>query len=78
MYANGQGVEQDDKAAFKWFQLASVQNDIKAKCSLAIMYASGLGIAKDILKAKQLAREGYEAGDEMCKMVWNKNHLENY
>jgi hypothetical protein len=78
MYANGLGVERDDRAAFKWFQLAAMQNDLKAKCSLAMMYATGSGTAKDMVKAKQLAREGYEAGEEICKMVWDKNQLGNY
>jgi len=68
-------VERDDKVAFKWLQLPAVKNDIKAKYSLAMMYTSGLRIAKDILKAKQSAGEGYEAGDEICKMVRDKNHL---
>ena len=75
MYANGIGVEQDDKEAFRLFSLATAQNDIRAKCGLAMMYASGSGTVKDLLKAKQLAREGYEAGEEICKLVWDKGHL---
>lgn len=75
MYANGLGVEQDDKEAVKWFRLAAAQNYIKAKCGLAMMYASGAGTGKDMLRAKELAREGLNAGEEICKMVWVKNHF---
>jgi hypothetical protein len=41
MYANGQGVAQDDKAAAKWFRLAAKQGDARAKAAIDAMYAAG-------------------------------------
>jgi len=75
MYANGLGVEQNDREAMKWFQLAAAQNDLKAACGLAMMYASGKGTLKDLAKAKQLAKKGFDAGEEICRLVWTQNHL---
>jgi TPR repeat protein len=75
MYANGIGVKQDYREAFRLFSLAAAQNNIRAKCGLAMMHASGSGTVKDFLKAKQLAREGYESGEEICNLVWDKYRL---
>ena len=75
MYANGLGVLQDNKEAFRLFQLAAAQNDTKAKCALASMYAAGLGTTKDVAKARELTQEGYEAGVDICRTVWEKNNL---
>jgi TPR repeat protein len=41
MYANGQGVPQDDKAALKWYRLAAAQGDEEAQAAIDAMYAEG-------------------------------------
>jgi TPR repeat protein len=41
MYANGQGVPQDDKAALKWFRLAVKQGDEEAQAAIDEMYTDG-------------------------------------
>jgi TPR repeat protein len=77
MYAKSLGVGQDDQAALKWFWLAAVHNDIKARCSLAMMPASDWG-SQDIFKTKQSAAEEWEAGGGICKIVRDNNQLGIY
>jgi TPR repeat protein len=81
MYLNGNGVRQNYKEAYKWYELAAGQGDIAAKCAIAELYADGKGVKKDLKKAKKIAKEGYETGvngSEYCKEVWRKYNLANY
>jgi TPR repeat protein len=73
IYADGLGVLQNEKEAFRWFSLAADQGHAAAKCCLAEMYASGLGVSKNLSKMKQLAMEGFDAGEELCRFVLEKH-----
>jgi len=75
MYHIGQGVLQDYKEAVKWWLLASDQGNAKAKCNLAEMYAAGVEIKQDLSTAKRLAKEGFDAGEKYCELVWDKYNL---
>jgi hypothetical protein len=44
MYAEGQGVRQDDAEAVKWYRLAAVQGVAFAQYNLGLMYAEGQGV----------------------------------
>ena len=43
MYANGQGVPQDDTEAGRWYRLAADQGLAEAQYNLGVMYANGNG-----------------------------------
>ena len=62
MYANGQGVAQDDKAAAKWYRLAAEQGDSKAQSNLGVMYDHGQGVAQDYQEAMKWYRLAAEQG----------------
>ena len=47
MYAKGEGVEQDFKEAFKWFQKTADQGNAAAQANLGRMYANGEGVLQD-------------------------------
>ncbi|CAM4392852.1 MAG: hypothetical protein LEGION0398_MBIBDBAK_01162 [Legionellaceae bacterium] len=47
MYANGRGVEKDEKTAFYWYQKAADQGNAQGQSSLGVMYANGRGVEKD-------------------------------
>ena len=51
MYANGQGVPQDDAEAVKWYRLAAAQGDADAQYNLGVMYAKGQGVPQDFIAA---------------------------
>ena len=67
MYYYGQGVPENDAAAFDWFSRAAAQGNAEAQAQLAGMYLYGLGPAKDApdpdLRAAQwyfaAARQGH-------------------
>ena len=47
MYANGQGVAQDDAEAVRWYHLAAEQGVAEAQRNLGGMYANGRDGARD-------------------------------
>ena len=50
---SGQGVEADPKLAADWYRKAALQGHVKAAEYLAIFYEEGIGVPKDLEKAKQ-------------------------
>ncbi|USA54693.1 sel1 repeat family protein [Acinetobacter sp. C32I] len=63
MYADGDGVEQNDAKAFEWFQKAANQGEASAQYNLAVMYDNGKGIEKDIKQAYYWYFKAAEQGD---------------
>jgi TPR repeat protein len=64
MYARGQGVQQSDAQAAKWFHMAARRGDAKAQLSLGVMYDVGRGVAQNPVVAcawYSLALENGEA-----------------
>ena len=47
MYADGEGVMQDDKQAVAWFRKAAEQGNADAQLMLGVMYDNGRGVAQD-------------------------------
>ena len=47
MYADGDGIKQDDAQAIKWFLKAAAQNDVEAEYNLGVMFRDGEGVAKN-------------------------------
>ena len=63
MYADGQGVPQDDVEAVRWFRLAADQGDADAQGNLGFMYADGRGVAQDDVEAVRWYRLAADQGD---------------
>ena len=51
MYAEGQGVSQDDAEAVKWFRLAAAQGYVSSQFNLGVMYAKGQGVLQDYVRS---------------------------
>ena len=70
MYANGQGVPQNDKndkngkEALRWYRLAADQKHGGAQYNLGIMYAKGYGVLQDYVQAYMWWSLAAAKGDE--------------
>ena len=51
LYYKGQGTNQNDKLAFKWFKRAAEQGYLRAQNNLGTMYMRGLGIRQNYTRA---------------------------
>lgn len=60
MYENGQGVDQDDAEAVRWYRQAAEQGDAIAQINLGFMYANGRGVAQDDAEAVRWYRRAAE------------------
>jgi TPR repeat protein len=64
MYFDGQGVEQDDVKASRWWRKAAEQGDADSQFSLGLQYVMGIGVTKDHEKAatwlNKAARQGHD------------------
>ena len=61
----GEGVEQDDDAAYEWFQAAAEQGYPRAQCNLGYCYESGKGVKEDKARAVKLYRQAAEQGSSV-------------
>jgi TPR repeat protein len=64
MYANGQGLGQDDVAAVFWYTQAAEQGHALAQYNLGGMYSSGRGVQRDSVRSYMWMLLAAEAGDE--------------
>lgn len=62
-YLNGEGVEQDNFEALRWFTLAADRNNANAQYNIAVMYLNGLGVVKDQAQAVEWFIRAAENGD---------------
>ena len=62
MYANGDGVPEDDAEAVRWFRLTAEQGHVEAQFVLGILYAAGNGVPKDDAEALRWVRRAAEQG----------------
>ena len=62
MYANGEGVEQNDAEAARLYTLAADQWYAPAQYNLGLMYATGEGVTKDRSEAARLYRLAVDQG----------------
>ena len=67
MYANGEGVLEDDKEAVKWFKLAAEQGYAKAQYNLGLMYDNGEGVIQDNVYAHMWCNIAASNGSENAK-----------
>ena len=70
MYTYGEGTEQDDKEAVKWFTRAARQGSAQAQYNLGIMYEQGFGVEKDLNEARRwLLAAAAQGRDEARKRL---------
>jgi len=63
MYANGLGIEKNEKEAVKWYQKAAAQGEADAQLNLGMMYSAGRGVEKDPKKAMEWYLRAAEQGN---------------
>ena len=62
MYANGEGVPENDAKAVHWYRKAAKQGDAHAQNNLGLMYDYGQGVPEDDAKAVHWFRKAAEQG----------------
>lgn len=71
-YDKGNGVEEDNGEAFKWYSKSADQGYYKAEYQLARAYMKGKGVAVDEKKAKTWVKRsvsGKKHGEEMMEAI---------
>ena len=66
MYHNGRGVEQSYERAFEYYEQAADLGHADAQFALGLLYATGQGVTKDELKAKEWWTASAAQGDEQA------------
>jgi len=66
MYANGEGVPQDDVEAVKWYRKAAEQGYAKAQHNLGFMYLIGQGVPEIDVEAVKWFRKAAEQGHALA------------
>ena len=64
MYANGEGVPENDTEAVKWYRLAADQGDAMAQSNLGVMYLQGRGVPEDFVQAYKWFNLAAAQGDQ--------------
>ena len=62
MYAAGEGIQQDEAEAVRWYRLAAEQGHADAQASLGGMYLEGRGVPQDDAEAVRWIRLAAERG----------------
>ena len=76
MYQQGQGVNQDDKQAVKWFRLAAEQGIAQAQHNLGVMYDNGWGVRQDYQTALKWYALAAEQGNAEAQLVLGGMYFE--
>jgi len=63
LYANGEGVDTDDKNALSWYEKAAEQGNSMAQANVGAMYYMGQGTSKNVDKAIKWLSAAAENGD---------------
>lgn len=63
IYAEGQGVIQNDVIAVSWYRKAAEQGYSPAQFNLGLMFAEGQGVAQDYIQAVHWFRKAADQGD---------------
>jgi uncharacterized protein len=71
MYANGKGITQDLKKAFKWFTLSAEQGDSIAQYSLGMMYLHYQSVAQE-----KRDKEGVKKAFKWFELAAEQGHSE--
>ena len=74
MYANGEGVPENDAEAVKWFRLAAEQGLAEAQFNLGVMYANGEGVPENDAEAVKWYRLAAEQGYVIAQINLGMKH----
>ena len=66
MYADGEGVPENDSEAVKWYRKAADQGYARAQFNLGIMYANGEGVPENSIRAYVWWSMGKTQGNAMA------------
>lgn len=67
LYANGDGVPQDYRAAREWYEKAAAQGYAMAQYSLGVMYDNGEGVPQDYTAARKWYEKAAARGYAMAQ-----------
>ena len=67
MYANGEGVPEDDEEAVRWYRLAADQGHANAQTNLGNMYNNGEGVPEDDAEAVRWYRLAADQGNRLAQ-----------
>jgi Leucine-rich repeat (LRR) protein len=72
LYANGVGVEKNEREALKWYRKAAEQGQADAQINLGWLYANGVGVEKNEREALKWYRKAAEQGqaDAQINLGW--------
>jgi len=76
MYAQGEGVKQDNEVAAKWYRKAAEQGVSKAQVSLGIAYNTGMGAVQNDTEALRWFRKAAEQGNALAQFSLGMAHNE--
>ena len=68
LYANGQGMPQDDAQAGKWYAKAALQGHAKAQVDLGALCIKGQDIPQDYTMASSLCRLAADQGNALAQV----------
>ena len=64
LYANGDGVDLDDKAAFRWYLASAEAGNAQAQSNVGVMYAQGKGVSQSHEEAACWFERAADQGDQ--------------
>ena len=67
MYANGEGVPQDDAESVRWFRLAAEQGNAPAQFNLGVAYGNGVSVPQDYVIAHMWLNLAAATGGENAR-----------
>ena len=73
MYLNGNGVQQDNEQAVKWFRKAAEQGLFASQSCLGMLYENGHGVPQDYVQAAIWYRKAAKQGDSLAQ--WSLSSL---
>lgn len=62
MYGHGQGLQQDDVEALRWYRKAAEQGDAGAQSNLGLLYVQGRGTPQDFSEAVKWFQKSADQG----------------
>ena len=77
-YETGDGVEQNHKEAFNWYQIAAAAGNAAAQCNLGCFYDNGYGVERNYEKAvfwfQKSADQGDDCGQNNLGVMYENGH----
>jgi TPR repeat protein len=72
IYAKGEIVKRDERAAFKWFHKSAKGGNIEAKYYMGLSFLQGRGVKKDIHLARHWFKQAVKAGHKRATIYLGK------